>query len=48
MLVFIVVSIGLAATVIAIRVRVPGGVNSAKLGWMSEQWLTEQRASRPS
>jgi hypothetical protein len=25
--------------------RVSGGVNSADLGWMSEQWLAEHRAS---
>jgi hypothetical protein len=25
--------------------RVPGRVNSANLGWMSEQWLAEHRAS---
>ena len=27
------------------RMRVPGGVNSANLGSMSEQWLAEHRAS---
>ena len=27
------------------RMRVPGGVNAAHLGWMSEQWLAEHRAS---
>jgi len=27
------------------RLRVPGGVNEAQLGWMSEQWLAEHRAS---
>ena len=27
------------------RMRVPGGVNAADLGWMSEQWLAEHRAS---
>jgi hypothetical protein len=27
------------------RMWVPRGVNSANLGWMSEQWLTEHRAS---
>ena len=33
-------------TVAAIpRMRVPGGVNAAHLGWMSEQWLVEHRAS---
>lgn len=44
----IAILVGLAATVIAVRVRVPGGVNPARLGWMSEQWLAEHRASRPS
>jgi len=33
------------AMVIISRLRVPGGVNAAKLGWMSEQWLAEHRAS---
>ncbi len=27
------------------KLRVPDGVNSANLGWMSEQWLAEHRAS---
>jgi hypothetical protein len=27
------------------RMRVPGGVNSSSLGWMSAQWLAEHRAS---
>jgi hypothetical protein len=27
-------------------VRVSGGVNSANLGWMSDQWLAEHRASK--
>jgi hypothetical protein len=37
----------LIAVVIVIipRMWVPGGVNSANLGWMSEQWLAEHRAS---
>ena len=35
----------LIAVVIIPRMRVPGGVNSADLGWMSEQWLAEHRAS---
>jgi len=34
-----------AAVVILSRMRVPGGVNTAPLGWMSEQWLAEHRAS---
>jgi hypothetical protein len=33
------------AVVILPRMRVPGRVNSAPLGWMSEQWLAEHRAS---
>jgi hypothetical protein len=35
----------LIAVVIVPRMRVPGGVNSANLGWMSEHWLAEHRAS---
>ena len=35
----------LMAIVIILRMRVPSGVNSANLGWMSEQWLAEHRAS---
>ena len=41
--------VGLVMMLIAVVVipgtRVPGGVNSANLGWMSEQWLAEHRAS---
>jgi len=33
------------AVVIIPRMRVPGGVNAAPLGSMSEQWLAEHRAS---
>ena len=43
--------IGLVIVLIAFliipRMRVPGGVNSASLGWMSQQWLAENRASHP-
>ena len=28
-----------------LRMRVPTGVSGHGLGWMSEQWLAEQRAS---
>ena len=35
----------LIAVVIIPRMRVPGGVNSSALGWMSERWLAEYRAS---
>ena len=31
--------------VIIRMVRVPGAVNARQLGWMSEQWLAEHRAS---
>jgi hypothetical protein len=31
------------AVVIIPKMRVPGGVRSANLGWMSEQWLAEHR-----
>jgi len=34
--------------VIILRMRVPGGVNAAPLGWMSEQWLAEHRAASHS
>lgn len=40
--------ITLTAAVTISRVRVTGGVNAAEIGWMSEQWLAEHRASRPS
>ena len=36
------------AVVIIPRMRVPRRVNSPNLGWMSEQWLSEHRASHSS
>jgi hypothetical protein len=33
------------AAVIVPRMRVPGAVDAAPFGWMSEQWLAEHRAS---
>ena len=43
---FIVGLVIVSATVVVYsRMRVPGGVNAAPLGWMSEQWLAEHRAS---
>jgi hypothetical protein len=39
------VVIVLVAAAMIPRIRVPGGVNSAHLGWMSERWLAEHRAS---
>jgi hypothetical protein len=38
----------LTAVLVIARVRLPGGVNEAKLGCMSQQWLAEYRASHPS
>jgi hypothetical protein len=35
----------LVAVVIIPGMRVPGGVKPSALGWMSEQWLAEHRAS---
>ena len=48
MLLIITVFAIVVTAVIAVRVRVPGGVNAARLGWMSERWLAEQRVSRPA
>jgi len=45
MLFIVGIVIALIAVVIIPRLRVPGGVNSATLGWMSQQWLAEHRAS---
>ena len=45
MLFIVGVVIALIAVVIIPRMRVPGGVNSSTLGWMSQQWLAEHRAS---
>jgi hypothetical protein len=45
MLFIVSIVIALIAVVIVARMQVPGGVNSANLGWMSEQWLAEHRAS---
>jgi hypothetical protein len=40
--------VALTTVAIIVRVRVPGGVNASSLGWMSERWLAERRASHPS
>ena len=42
----IVFLIAVTALVAGSRLRVPGGVNPANLGWMSAQWLAEYRASQ--
>jgi hypothetical protein len=41
-------AIALFAVVMIRRFLVPGGVHADHLGWMSEQWLAEYRASSPS
>jgi hypothetical protein len=44
----LIIGVLLAAMIIAVliyRARVPGGVNEAQLGWVSERWLAEHRAS---
>jgi hypothetical protein len=46
MLFIVAAIIVLIAVVIIPRMRVPGDVHSANLGWMTEQWLAEHRASR--
>jgi hypothetical protein len=45
MLFIVGIVIALITVVIIPRMRVPGGVKSANLGWMSERWLAEHRAS---
>jgi hypothetical protein len=45
MLFIVGIVIALIAVVVIPRLRVPGGVNAATLGWMSQQWLAEHRAS---
>jgi hypothetical protein len=47
MLFIVGVVVALVAVVSVPRMRAPGGVNAAQLGWMSEQWLAEHRASHP-
>ena len=44
MLLIVGLVIVLIAVVVIPRMRVPGA-NAAPLGWMSEQWLAEHRAS---
>jgi hypothetical protein len=47
LIIFGVVLVVWAAVVVIRRVRVPGGVNAANLGAVSEQWLAEHRSSHP-
>jgi len=43
---FILGIVVLVALVIIPKMRVARGVNAADLGWMSERWLAEYRASQ--
>jgi hypothetical protein len=45
MLFIVGVIIVLTTAVIIPKMRLPHGLNSANLGWMSQQWLAEHRAS---
>jgi hypothetical protein len=45
MLVIIGALLTLASVVIASRLWAPSGADAGGLGWMSEGWLAEQRAS---
>ena len=42
-LIFITAATGLSM----LRLRASGGVRSAHLGWMSEEWLDEHRIAHP-
>jgi hypothetical protein len=44
---FLIVAVGIVLISVGIipRMWLPGGVTPAPLGWMSEQWLAEHRAS---
>jgi hypothetical protein len=41
------VVIAVIAVVTIPGMRLPRGMNAAALGWMSQQWLAEYRASHP-
>ena len=45
LLLIIFLLITLIAVIVIARARVPGGVNTAQLGWVSQRWLAEHRAS---
>jgi hypothetical protein len=45
MLLIVGVVVVLLAVVVIPKMRVPGGVNASTLGWMSDKWLAEHRAS---
>lgn len=45
MLLIVGVVMVLVAALIVTRMRLAGAVNSPNLGWMSDQWIAEHRAS---
>ncbi len=48
MLIIIAVLVTLTVVALIPTVWVPATVNASKLGWMSERWLAEHRASHQS
>ena len=48
LLLVIVALVAAAVCVFSSGLRVPGGVIPNNLGWMSDQWLAEHRASQAS
>jgi hypothetical protein len=46
MLFIIAAAVVLIAVFVLRRLSVPSGLHSSDLGWMSERWLAEHRASR--
>ena len=45
MLLIVGVVIVVIAVVVIPKMRVPGGVHASTLGWMSDKWLAQHRAS---
>ena len=43
-----IIGVVIALIAVVLIVRVPGGVNSARLGWVRQRWLAEYRASHPT
>jgi hypothetical protein len=48
MLLIVLLLIALVVVIAVSRARVPGGVDAAQLGWVSQRWLAEYRASHQS
>jgi hypothetical protein len=47
MLLIIGAFVTLTAMLVIAKVRLPGSQTAPNLGWMSQQWLAEYRASHP-